>query len=124
MQENQQEAAVQEYVEAFNQRDLSRCLAFFDEDARIQFAMGNYRGIGEVEEWHKARFEADLKVLSVDRTRSNGDTVTIDATATSRIAVAWKLPTISGRVVFTFHQGKIIQAKFGLQNPIALEGWA
>ena len=124
MTENQLEATVREYIEAFNQRDMSRCLEFFDEDARIDFAMGKFRGIGAVEEWHKARFEADLKVLSIERTHANGDTVTLEATATSRIAVAWKLPTIGGRVVFTFHQGKITQAKFGLQNPLALEGWA
>lgn len=124
MQENNLEAAVREYLEAFNSRDLSRCMEFFADDARLDFAMGVYRGTKAIEEWHTKRFEADLRVLRVERVRSDGDTVTVDALATSKVAKAWKFPSVAGVVTFLFDQGKIKHGKFRLRTAIPVEGWS
>ena len=124
MQEENLEATVESYLKAFDDRDLSRCLEFFAEDARIDFAMGVYKGSKAIEEWHAKRFEADLRVIRVERIRSNGDTVTVAAIATSKVAQAWKFPSIAGAVTFVFDRGRIKQGKFRLRPPIPIEGWS
>lgn len=124
MEANHHETTAQAYLEAFDQRDLPRCLEFFTDDAQIHFAMGVFRGLAAVEDWHKKRFEAEMKVLRVEQARSNGDAVILDVIATSKVARAWKFPSIAGTVKFEFDQGKITLAKFHLRTPIPVEGWS
>jgi hypothetical protein len=119
-----EEAIVKHYLEAFDNRDLSKCLEFFAEDARIDFAMGVYKGSKAIEEWHSKRFEADLRVLRVERIQTKGDAVTVDAIVTSKVAKAWKFPSVAGAVTFVFDQGKIKEGKFQLRTPIPIEGWS
>jgi hypothetical protein len=123
MQQVELEATVRQYLKAFDDHDLPRCLEFFAEDARIDFAMGVYQGSKAIEDWHAKRFAADLKVLRVERIQSNGDTVTVDAIATSSVARAWKFPSIAGAVTFVFDQGRIKEGRFRLRTPIPLENW-
>jgi len=98
-------------------------MSFFANDATIHFAMGTYRGPKAIEDWHKDRFAADLRVLRIDEIRIEGDTVIIDAVATSRVARAWRFNSVAGRVTIVFGQGKIKEARFGLRTALPVEGW-
>jgi ketosteroid isomerase-like protein len=114
---------VRAYLEAFERRDLPRCLEFFADDAAITFALSVYRGKQAIEEWHKDRFSADLRVVRVERIRSHNGAVVVDAVATSKVARAWRFASVSGTVTLVFDGSKIKEAKFGLRTPLPLEGW-
>lgn len=115
--------AVQAYLQLFDQRDLPRCMEFFAEDATISFVTGVYRGRQAIEEWHKDRFAADARVTRVDDVRTQGDAVIVDAVVTSKVARMWRFSAVSGTATFTFQDGKIKGAKFGLRTSIPFEGW-
>jgi len=117
------EAMTKAYLQAYDQRDLSECMGFFAEDAIIRFAMGVYKGKQAIEEWHKDRFGADLRMIRVEGTRIQGDKVIVDAIATSKTAKAWGFDSVAGTATFVFQGGKIKQVKFGLRMSIPLEGW-
>jgi uncharacterized protein (TIGR02246 family) len=123
MQGQDLEGIVQDYLEAFERRDRSRCMEFFAEDATINFALGVYRGRQAIEEWHDDRFRADLRVLRVENVRVQGDTATVDAIATSKVAKAWRVNSVAGTVTLVFRGGKIQEGKFHLRTRIPLEGW-
>jgi hypothetical protein len=117
------EATIATYLQAFDSRDLARCTDFFAEDASIHFGLGTYRGRQAVEEWHKDRFAADVRVVRVERVASEGDSVKVDAVVTSRVARAWRFNSVAGTGSFVFNQGKITEAKFSLRMSLPLEGW-
>lgn len=123
MQETDLQATIQAYLRAFDQRDLSRCMNFFVENATIDFASGIYRGTQAIEGWHKDRFAADLRVLRVDAIRAQGNTVTVDVVATSNVARAWRVNSVAGRATVVFQDGKIKEARFGLRMALPIEGW-
>jgi ketosteroid isomerase-like protein len=123
VQEPDLRATVQEYLEAYDRRDLDRCIQFFAEDATIRFAMGTFRGRQAIEEWHKDRFAADMRVLGVDEIRVQNDKVIVDLVAASNTSRAWGFDAVDARVTVTFRQGKVRQAEFGLRTVMPLEGW-
>ena len=123
MEERDLQAVVQAYLQAFKARDLSRCLDFYAEDATIDFQSGLYRGREDIEEWHKERFAADLRVVRVDEIRVQGNTVILEAVATSNRLKAWRIANLTGTATFVFQQGKIKETKFGLRMSNLLEGW-
>lgn len=114
---------VEDYIQAFDSRDRDRCMGFFADTSRIDFALGVYRGMKEIERWHDDRFGADLRLVRVEDIRTSGNVVTVDAVATSRIARAWRVNSVSGRVTFVIEEGKIVESKFRLRSNIPLEGW-
>lgn len=118
---------VTDYLDAFDARDLERCLGFYADTATIDFANGVYRGRQAIEEWHQDRFNADLRVLEVDSIRTEGETVVLDVVGTSQLARAWRFNTIPGRVKFTFEQAneaaKIKDAKFSLRPGFSFDKW-
>src|ERR1035438_2692909 len=61
-------ALAEAYLDAFHKRDLDRCVDFFSDDASIDFNMTAYKGRQNIVEWHKDRFEADLKMLRLNNT--------------------------------------------------------
>jgi ketosteroid isomerase-like protein len=123
MQETELQATIQDYLQAFDERDLSKCVDFFTEDAMIDFASGIYRGKQAIEEWHKDRFGADLRVLRVEGIKPKGSTVTVDLVVTSKVARAWRINSAAGRATVVFDQGKIKEARFGLRMALPIEGW-
>lgn len=123
MQDTDLQATIQAYLQAFDLRDLTQCMDFFAEDATIHFGMGTYRGRQAIEEWHKGRFAADLRVIRVDKVRTQGDTVIVDVVAISKVARAWRFDSVAGRVTLLFQEGKVKEAKFGLRTAIPVEGW-
>lgn len=114
---------VEGYIEAFDRRDRDRCMGFFSDSSKIDFALGVYRGRQEIERWHDDRFGADLRLVRVEEIRTSGNVVTVDAVATSKIARAWKVSSVAGRVTFVVEDGKIVESKFRLRSNIPLEGW-
>ena len=101
-------ALAEAYLDAFHKRDLDRCVDFFSDDATIDFNMTAYKGRQAIIDWHKDRFEADLKMLRLNNVAVKGDTVTMDGVATSKRLVAWKAKSIAGRVTMRFGaDGKI-----------------
>ena len=123
MQETDLEAMIRAYLQCYDQRDLAGCMGFFAEDATIHFAMGTYRGPQAIEEWHEDRFKADLRVIRVDEIVTQGDTVTVDAVVTSKVAKAWRFDSVAGRVDVIFEGDKIKEATFGLRTTLPFEGW-
>jgi ketosteroid isomerase-like protein len=113
-------ALAEAYLDAFHKRDLERCVAFFSDDASIDFNMTAYKGRQAIIDWHKDRFEADLKMLRLNNITVNGDTVVVDGVATSKRLVAWKAKSIAGRVTMRFADGKIKSGKLSarMTNPL------
>lgn len=113
MAEMDPQTVVQAYLEAFEARDLPRCLDFYDADATLIFGPGGvFRGKKSIEQWHKDRFAADFRLLSVDEIDVNGDTVTIQGVATSRKLKAFKINALGGKGAFLIQAGKIKKAQF------------
>jgi len=113
-------ALAEAYLDAFHKRDLDRCVDFFSDDATIDFNMTAYKGRQAIVDWHKDRFEADLKMLRLNNITVKGDTVTVDGVATSKRLVAWKAKSIAGRVTMRFVDGKIKSGKLAarMTNPL------
>ena len=120
MQTADAEALVQSYLDAFAARDLSRCLGMFDESAVLDFPPGTFKGKQALEEWHQARFAANMQIVSVDKISAAGDTITIEGTITSKRLHAWHINHLAGNVVFQLRDGLISHARFGMGsfNPI------
>ena len=117
------EALVKDYLEALSEMDLSRCLDFYADDATIKFQAGVFHGRQAIEEWHKDRFDAELKLVKIDKIDVQGNRVLVDGTATSKRLRAWKINRLSGRVIFLFENGSIKKTEFGVRIYNPLEGW-
>ena len=109
----------QAYLDAFHARDMERCLAFFADDATVDFNKTMYSGKQGITDWHKDRFEADLKMIKMNSITVNGDTVVVDGSVTSKRLAAWRLKSLSGRVTMKFENGKIKYGKLAprMTNP-------
>ena len=123
MEENKLETITQNYLQAYDQRDLPACISFFAPDAVIHFAMGVYRGTEAIEGWHQDRFDADFRVIKVERIRLKRNKVIIDGVISSKVGRSWGFETLAGTGTFFFENEKIKQMKFGLRVSIPLEGW-
>ena len=113
-------ALAQAYLEAFDAQDLERCLGFFSDDATIDFNKTDYTGLQAITGWHKDRFAANLKMVRLNSISVNGDTVVVDAVASSKRLAAWKVKSINGRVTMRFVDGKIKSGKLAarMSNPL------
>ncbi|MFX8704293.1 hypothetical protein ABTM89_19660, partial [Acinetobacter baumannii] len=69
-----------------------------------------------VRDWHRARFRAGLRIVSVDHIDNDGTSVIIDGAITSNRLRASRIRQIKGRVVFQFKQGKIVRASYALHH--------
>ena len=73
---------IETYLKAFEHGELEQCMNCFDSDATVEWLMGEYRGKESIEEWHKDRFAAGLKILRVDGMNIKGDVATVRVTVT------------------------------------------
>lgn len=112
-------AVAQAYLDAFHAQDLERCLEFFADDASVDFNKTLYSGRQGIADWHKDRFDANLKMIKMTSMTVNGDTVVIDGAVSSKRLAAWRLKALSGRVTLRFENGKIKQGKLSprMTNP-------
>jgi ketosteroid isomerase-like protein len=109
------ETQARAYLKAFESRDIGQCMAFYDDNASLSFVQSDYKGKDQIEEWHKARFAADLRVLRVEKLTVEGNTVVLAAVVTSKRLKAWKLNTVRGTVTTLFEGSKIKDLKFGMR---------
>jgi ketosteroid isomerase-like protein len=106
------EALTRAYLDAFEARDLERCLAFYTDEARIDFQMGVFQGRNGIEDWHRDRFAANLRLVRIESISVKGDTVIVEAIAASDRLTAWKIKSLSGRMTLRFGGGRIVEARF------------
>ena len=112
-------ALTQAYLDAFHARDLERCLEFFTDDAVIDFNQTMYSGRQAITEWHKDRFEADLRLVKMNSMTADGDVVIVDGAVASKRLAAWRVKAVAGRVTMRFVDGKIQSGKLAprMTNP-------
>lgn len=114
---------VEEYLGALEAADVQRCVDFYHDDAAIHFHAGVFRGKAQLEEWHRARFDAGMRIVTVEEIRFDDDKVVVEGVATSNRLKAWRIGSLSGTVEFNIEGGKVRQARFGLRIHNPLEGW-
>ena len=124
MAEAELETVARDYLGAFEARDLARCLEFFAEDATLAWQAGVYKGRRAIEDWHKDRFQADLRLVRVDGINVEGNVVTVDAVATSNRLRSWRVGSLGGRVTFVFDRDRITSTTFAVRVTNPLEQWA
>ena len=110
--QEQLEAFVRRYLEAFEARDPARCLEFFADDGAVRFIHRTFRGPGGIESWHRDRFSADLRVLQVDRIAATEKGAEADIVTTSRVLKSWGMPKLGARVKFALDGEKIRELSF------------
>ena len=110
------------YLDAFARRDLDQCLEFYAESSILNFQSGLYEGKPSIADWHKDRFEVDLRVLTLDRMVVEDDSARVDVTVSSKRLQAWKIGSVSATIALEFQDGKIKAVQFSprLVNPIDL----
>jgi hypothetical protein len=105
------EAITRDYLAAFEARDLEKCLAFFADDATIDFQNVEYEGRDSIKEWHEERFSANLRLTKIDNVRLKGNTVIVDAVASSDRLAAWKINALKSKIEAKFAGDKIQEVK-------------
>ena len=112
MQEIDRQTDAEAYLKAFDERDLSQCLDFYDQDAVLHFMTGIYRGKEAIEEWHKDRFAADLRVAKLEDIEARDDAVIVHAIVTSKKLKAFMINKLGATVSLHFQDSKIKEARF------------
>ena len=121
---NNTQELIENYLKAFERGELEQCLDYFDPKATLEWMMGEYSGKESIEEWHKDRFAAGLKILRVDGIGVNGDVVTVRLTVTSKRLAAWRMPSLGGIVTATVQNGKILHTKFAPKSINPQQNWS
>jgi len=91
---------IQSYLEAFESRDLARCLDHYTEDAALDFQLGSYLGRKQIKEWHKERFAADLRLIHVDEIQIQGMTIVVEFTLSSNRLKEWKINSLNAKATY------------------------
>ena len=124
MKESELEELARAYLDAFEKRDFEACIDLYMPDSVIHFGPGSYAGMKNIEEWHRERFDADLRLTSLDETRLEGNTVSARVIAVSDKIKAWGLDSIQATLSLVFEGKKIKEARFDLLDSNTLETWS
>jgi hypothetical protein len=116
-------AFVQSYFDAFAAHNLAACVDAYRDDATLHFVAGVYNGKSAIEEWHRERFAAELKILRIDAITSDRDAVTVDLVVASKRLQFFRLSSLAGRGVLRLDGGKIKEARFSPRFCDPFEGW-
>lgn len=106
------QAIARAYLQAFEERDVDGCMAFFADTATISFYFGQYSGSEEIRQWHIDRFAAEAHMLGLERIVAQGDSVVVDGIATSKRLKAWRIGKLAGSLTLQFDRQKIAEAKY------------
>jgi SnoaL-like domain len=115
---------IETYLRAFGREELEQCMECFDSDATLEWMMGEYTGKPSIEEWHRDRFAAGLKIIRIDGININGDVATVRVTVTSKRLAAWRMPSLGGVVTVKFQDGKIHGTKFAAKSINPQQNWS
>lgn len=102
---------VKGYLDAFDARDIEKCMEYFTEDSSIDFQNTIYKGLEQVRDWHKDRFEADLRLTKLEGMLVKGATVRVDCVAASNRLAAWNVKALPGRLTIKFEGEKMKEGK-------------
>jgi len=121
MQEIDLQAIVEAYLQAFDERDLPRCMEFYGEEGLLifgpaAFGLGQFKGKAAIEQWHKDRFAGGMKVIEIEQITIDGDTVTVRAVATSPVLKSIHLDDLRGTATFVVQQGEFKEVRLGLRR--------
>ena|SRR5579875_1300420 len=100
-----------DYLAAFDERDVEKCLSFFSEDAVVDFQNVEYQGPEALREWHKERFAANLRMKKIDNIKVKGTTVIVDVVVSSDRLAAWKIHALKSKIEAKFEDEKIQEVK-------------
>ncbi len=114
---------IEDYIASFAHEDPAQCADFYADDAELHFMTGVYSGKQMIADWHRERFEAELRVLEVKKMAERGDQVSCELLIESRRLKAWRINTLRGKATFHIRDGKIGEVHFGLAGGNPLEGW-
>jgi hypothetical protein len=109
------EGRVRAYLDAFHAREMDNCLGRFSDTAVIHFHNSTFNGLDAIVEWHRERFDADLRMERLEGVSIAGDTVTLEGSATSKRLRAWKLDSVSGTLEVRFKDDLIQELRFGMK---------
>ena len=84
-------AVVQAYLESFADQNLATCMEFFTDDGTLTFLTKHFNSREEIEDWHRERLAANVKLFSLDSVYARGDTVIAEAVITSRRLARWRI---------------------------------
>ncbi len=103
---------VQSYLDAFGAQDLARCVDLFCDDATLFAPPVTYQGKQALEDWHRARFNANARIVRIDDVSAQDDVVTVQGAITSKRLKAWRINTLAGRATFKMRGDKIADVRF------------
>ena len=105
-----------DYIEAFEAKDLSRCLAFFHDDAHLQFATGRFDGIKAIEQWHKDRFKGGMRLVDMEDMEVKGNTLIVHGALTSPRLKIIRMKSLRGTGTFVIDQGRFKEFRLQLRK--------
>lgn len=111
------EAILRNLLDAFEERDLERCMVSLTDDAQIAWLDRTYNGSAEIKQWLDERFSAGLRIVDVNRLTTEDESATLDFVAASDRLRKMGLQTIKARAKVNFQGDKVSKAKFGLRFP-------
>ena len=124
MEEPNVKTLIEDYLKAFEARDLPQCMEYFHSDATLSWQVATFQGKSSIEEWHRDRFDADLKILEIEGITVEGGTATVDLVVTSKRLKAWRFGSLRGRVTSLVQDGKIKETRFEMKSINPLENWS
>ena len=110
------EQLVKDYFNAFEARDLSKCIHFFQEDAILHFATGKFPGKKAIEQWHNDRFKGGMKIVEIEEVEVQDNTVIVHAVVTSPKLKLVRIDDFRGTGTFLIHQNKFKEVRMGLRT--------
>lgn len=112
MEEMDPRTVVEAYLQAFDARDLPRCIEFYDDDASLRFGPGLFQGKQDIEQWHKDRFAADMRIVELEDIEVHGETVIVRGLVASKRLRIFKIRSLGGTGTFLIRQGEIEEVRF------------
>ena len=110
----QRRKRVEEFVDAFEARDLDRCLCFFTDDACVHFLGDDHAGKEALRSWLQERFDANLRIVKLRGIDVDGNRAILRGELDSDRIRAWPASSISGIMTIEFEGDLFKDIEFGL----------
>ncbi len=106
---------VEQFVSAFEARDLEKCLAFFSPDACVHFLGDDYVGTEALRSWIQERFDVNLRIVKLRGIDIQEGKAILRGELDSDRIRAWPASGISGIMTIEFdEEGRFKDMKFGM----------
>jgi hypothetical protein len=111
------ESLVRQYLDAFGQHDISRCMAPFTANSVVVAREGTHTGLAEIEQWHRDRFAGETRILELKSVQPTATGAVADMQITSARLADTRLKSISGKMTFEIDNGVIKHAVLEFKIP-------